>query len=108
VKPIKFSFLSLAFVLLATSVAGCGRAHLSSQFAQSYSAWFTAQHVKAKGNKEEARKIIESLDAQEAAAVSKSYRKAVARGEEGNVSRMLTIGAPRGGGEAYIPPPSVP
>lgn len=101
-------FLSLAVVLLATSAGACGRAHLSSQFAQSYTAWFTAQHVKSKTGTEEARKIIESLDAQEAGSVSKSYRKAVSRGDEAGVSRMLTIGTPRGGGEAYIPPPSVP
>jgi hypothetical protein len=108
VKKTKLSFLSLAFVLLGTSAAGCGRAHLSSQFAQSYTAWFTAQHVKSKTGTEESRKIIESLDAQEAGAVSKSYRKAVGRGDESGVSRMLTIGTPRAGGEAYIPPPSVP
>jgi hypothetical protein len=100
--------LSLAFGLLATSAGACGRAHLSSQFAQSYTAWFTAQHVKSKTGAEESRKIIESLDAGEAASVSRSYRKAVGRGDEAGVSRMLTIGAPRGGGEAYIPPPSVP
>lgn len=105
----KTSFvLSLALGLLATSVVGCGRAHLSSSFAQSYTAWFSVQHVKAKASAEEARKIIESLDAPEAAAVSKSYRRAVGRGDESGVSRMLTIGAPRAGGEAYVPPPSVP
>jgi hypothetical protein len=109
VKKTKSAFLSLAFVLLATSAGGCGRAHLSGQFAQAYSAWFTAQHVKSKGGAQEARKIIEALDAPEAAAVSKNYRKGVSRGsEEAGMARMLTIGAPRGGGEAYIPPPSVP
>jgi len=101
-------FLSFALGLLATSASGCGRAHLSSQFAQSYTAWFTAQHVKSKTSTEESRKIIESLDAGEAGAVSKSYRKAVGRGDDSGVSRMLTIGTPRAGGEAYIPPPSVP
>ena len=41
-----------------------------------YAAWFNAQHAKAKpASPEEARRIIESLDAQEAAAVSKSYRQ---------------------------------
>ena len=105
-------FLSFALGLLATSASGCGRAHLSSQFAQSYTAWFTAQHVKSKTSTEESRKIIESLDAGEAGAVSKSYRKAVGRGEEGagSGSRLLMIGTQRGGaGEgAYLPPPSVP
>jgi len=106
-------FLSLAFVVSATGLGACGRAHLSSNYAQSYTAWFTAQHVKSKPASEaEARKIIESLDAQEAASVSKSYRKAVARGDEsgGTGSRLLMIGAQRGGGAegGYIPPPSVP
>ena len=103
--------LSLTFVVSAFSMGACGRAHLSSQYAQSYTAWFAAQHAKTKpGNPEEARKIIESLDAQEAGSVSKSYRKTVARGDETGGSRLLMIGAQRpGGGEgAYMPPPSVP
>jgi hypothetical protein len=109
VKKTKSPFLSLAFVLLATSAGACGRAHLSSSFAQAYTAWFNVQHVKSKAGAEDSRKIIESLDAQEAASVSKSYRKTVSRGGDEGVSRMLTIGTPRGGGEgAYIPPPSVP
>ena len=105
-------FLSLAFVASATGLGACGRAHLSSNYAQAYSAWFTAQHVKSKSSGEEARKVIESLDAQEAGAVSKSYRKAVSRGEEqpGAGSRLLMIGAQRGGSAegGYLPPPSVP
>ena len=105
-------FLSLAFVVSATGLGACGRAHLSSNYAQSYTAWFTAQHVKSKpGSEAEAKKIIESLDAQEAGAVSKSYRKAVSRGDDGAAtgSRLLMIGAQRGGAEGgYLPPPSVP
>jgi hypothetical protein len=106
-------FLSLAFVVSATGLGACGRAHLSSNYAQAYTAWFTAQHVKSKpGSEAEARKIIESLDAQEAGAVSKTYRKAVSRGEEqpGSGSRLLMIGTQRGGGAegGYLPPPSVP
>jgi hypothetical protein len=96
--------LSLTFVVSAFSMGACGRAHLSSQYAQSYTAWFTAQHAKAKpANAEEARKIIESLDAGEAAAVSKGYRKA--RGaEESGGSRMLMIGASKGAGaDSYMP-----
>lgn len=107
-KKIRLVWLSLAVLVSGASLSGCGRAHLSSNFAQSYAAWFTVQHVKAKGNAEETRKIIESLDAQEAGAVSKTYRKTVSKGDEGG-SRMLMIGAPRGGGgEGYVPPPSVP
>jgi hypothetical protein len=109
VKKIRLVWLSLAILSSAATLTGCGRAHLSSNFAQSYTAWFTVQHVKAKGSVEDSRKIIESLDAQEAGAVSKTYRKTVSKGGEESGSRMLMIGAPRGGGgEGYIPPPSVP
>ena len=86
-----------------------GTAHLSSQYAVSYAAWFNAQHAKAKpANPEEARRIIESMDAQEASAVSKTYRKGVSRGED--APRLLTIGTRPGaaGGESYMPPPSIP
>ena len=38
-------------------------------------------------NPEESRKIIESLDAQEAGAVSKSYRKAVSKGDDEAAAR---------------------
>lgn len=110
-KHTKRLFLSLTFIVSALGMGACGRAHLSSQYAQSYTAWFAVQHVKPKpGGAEEARKIIESLDAQEAASVSKSYRKAVGRGEEQGGGRMLMIGAQRGGGGegAYMPAPSVP
>ena len=103
--------LSLTFAVSALSMGACGRAHLSSQYAQSYTAWFTVQHAKAKpANPEETRRIIESLDAQEASSVSKSYRKGVARGDETGGSRLLMIGAQRGGGgeAAYMPAPSVP
>jgi hypothetical protein len=112
VKQTKRWFLSVMFVASAMGMGACGRAHLSTQFAQSYSAWFEVQHVKTKaGNAEEARMIIESLDAGEAASVSKSYRKGVARGEDSGGSRMLMIGAQRGGGAgeaAYMPAPSIP
>jgi hypothetical protein len=109
VKKTRLS-LSFAFVVSAMSLGGCGTAHLSSQYAASYAAWFNAQHAKQKpANPEEARRIIESLDAQEAASVSKSYRRGVARGGE-EAPRLLTIGTRAGasGGESYMPPPSTP
>jgi hypothetical protein len=103
VNKTKLWLLSLAFGS-ALSLGACGRAHLSSNYAQSYLAWFSAQHAKAKpSNPDGARRIIESLDAPEAAAVSKNYRKGVSRGDESSVSRLLTIGAPRAGGGDYMP-----
>ena len=100
--------LTFAFVVSALSLGACGQAHLSSQYAVSYAAWFGAQHAKTKSTPEDTRRVSESLDAQEAGAVSKSYRRAVSRGEE--TPRLLTIGTRPGGGggEAYMPPPSVP
>ena len=100
--------LTFAFVVSALSLGACGQAHLSSQYAVSYAAWFGAQHAKTKSTPEDTRRVIESLDAQEAASVSKTYRRAVSRGEE--APRLLTIGTRPGstGAEAYMPPPSVP
>ena len=103
-KQTKRWLLSLTFIVSATGLGACGTAHLSSHYAQAYTAWFTTQQVKKKGT-EDARKIIESLDAPEAAAVSRNYRKARG-GEEaaGGGSRMLMIGAPRAGGaDSYMP-----
>jgi hypothetical protein len=108
VKKTRLSLLAV-FVLSATSLGACGQAHLSSQYAVAYAAWFNAQHAKTKpATAEETRRIIESLDAQEASSVSKSYRRAVSRGEE--APRLLTIGARPGatGADTYMPPPSVP
>ncbi len=107
-KQTKRWLLSLSFILSATSLVGCGRAHLSGHYAQAYVAWFTAQQVKPKSG-EEARKIIESLDAPEAAAVSKSYRKGRGATDDTSGSRMLMVAPSRaGGGESYMPAPSVP
>ena len=106
----KLWLLSLAFIGSALSFGACGRAHLSSNYAQSYTAWFAAQQVNKKGtNPAESKKIIEGLDAQEAGAVSKNYRKGTTKGDDAGGSRMLMIGTrPGGGGEGYMPPPSVP
>jgi hypothetical protein len=111
VTKAKLWLLSLAFIGSATALGACGRAHLSSNYAQSYTAWFSAQHVNKKGaNAADSKKIIESLDAAEAAGVSKNYRKSTTRsGDESSGSRMLMIAPTRtGGADNYMPPPSVP
>jgi hypothetical protein len=101
-------FASLALGALAT---GCAREHLSTNYAQAYSAWFSAQHVnRPPANPELAQRTLDSLDAQEAATVSKGYRQAI-HSDEGNAGggRLLMINPNRVGGDtAYIPPPSVP
>ena len=95
--------LSLAFILSATCFGGCGRQHLSSTYAQSYTAWFAAQHARTKpANSAETKRTLESLDAAEAAAVSKNYRKARGSDEAGG-SRMLMIGPSRAGEQTYLP-----
>jgi hypothetical protein len=102
----------LAFALVGAAVlGGCHHEHLSSNFGQAYAAWFASQHVnRAPSNPDQARRILEGLDATEASSVSKSYRRASARGDENEAGRLLMISPNRGGNDqgGYIPPPSVP
>ena len=104
-------FASLALGAVGAMAAGCAREHLSNNYAQAYSAWFSAQHVnRPPANPELAQRTLDSLDAQEAATVSKGYRTAI-HSDEGNAGggRLLMINPNRAGGDtAYIPPPSVP
>ena len=58
-----------------------------------------AAREQARAERAGSRRIIEGLDAQEAGAVSKNYRKAVSKGDEEGGSRMLMIG-PRPGAAA--------
>ena len=106
----RLGLLALAFVAATTSGA-CSRAHLSKHYGQSYVSWFSQQQVNAKpANAEGARRVVESLDAGEAALVSRSYRKTRGGSDDstGPGSRMLMVGPQRGAGEVYLPPPSVP
>jgi hypothetical protein len=100
---------ALALAVAALSGGACARQHLSSHYADSYVAWFSIQHLPARPASDAARRSIEGLDAQEAALVSKSYRRNVARGDESATQgRQILMVAPRGGNEGYLPPPSVP
>ena len=103
-KKTRLWLLSLMVTVPAWSLGGCGRAHLSSQYGQAYSSWFVAQRVRSKASPDDSRRIIESLDAGEAGAVSRNYRKA--RGADEQQSRMLMIGSKSGAAESYMPPPS--
>lgn len=92
--------------------AGCARNHLSPDYGKAYAAWFDAQHIQTPtGTSDASRRALTSLDAQEAAAVSKNYRKTVG-GQDSSGSgqgQMVMIGQSRNGTvEAYTPPPSVP
>ena len=104
--------IALVFVAVGAA-AGCSRPHLSRNYGQAYTAWFQLQHANSKPPApEQTRRYIEGLDAQEAALVSKNYRRSAAGksgGDEASTGgRILMIGPQRGGGEGYIPPPSVP
>lgn len=104
-KKTRLWLLSLMVIVPASSLGACGRAHLSSQYGQAYTAWFSSQHVKSKASPDDSRRIIESLDAGEAGAVSRNYRKG--RGADEQQSRMLMIGAKTGASpDSYMPPPS--
>jgi hypothetical protein len=96
-------------MLGAVVLAGaCTHAHLSPSYGRSYDAWFSAQHVReAPADSEPTKRALGSLDAQEAAAISKSYRRTTNKEETPGQGQMLMIGQSRGG-EAYLPPPSVP
>lgn len=102
-KKTRLWLLSLMVIVPASSLGACGRAHLSSQYGQSYAAWFTAQHVKSKASPEDSRRIIDSLDAGEASGVSKNYRRVRGAGDEQG-SRLLMIGSKNGAApDSYMP-----
>jgi hypothetical protein len=110
-SPLALSLFACLTFGLGALGAGCAREHLSSNYGQAYSAWFATQHVnRPTANPELAQRNLDSLDAQEAATVSKGYRQVI-RADENPTGggRLLMISPNRGGGEAaYIPPPSVP
>jgi hypothetical protein len=104
-------WLALLALAGASLFAGaCDRAHLSSYYGTSYATWFGIQQVQADGAQSEATKrALSNLDAQEAAAVSKNYRRNV--GSEGGQGQgqMVMIGqAHPAGAEGYMPAASVP
>jgi hypothetical protein len=98
----------LALAGLSTFAGACDRAHLSSYYGQSFNTWFAMQHVRSEpSNSEATKRALTSLDAQEAATISKNYRRTV--GGADSQGQMVMIGQNRGGGmEALTPPPSVP
>ncbi len=101
----------LALALAATlGGAACNRAHLSPYYGKSYNAWFASQHVRTEpADSEPTRRALSSLDAQEAAAISKNYRRTVGGQDSQSQGQMVMIGQAHGGSsEGYTPPPSVP
>jgi hypothetical protein len=100
----------LALAGFAAFAGACDRSHLSSYYGRSYAAWFNAQHVQSEPAQSEATKrALSSLDAQEAGAVSRNYRRNVGSDQGQGQGQMVMIGQARGGAnENYVPPPSVP
>jgi hypothetical protein len=102
--------LTLAWVAGAALGGGCTQAHLSPNYGMAYNAWFTAQHVRHQpADSDATQRALGGLDAQEAASVSKNYRKASSGGQgDSGQGQMVMIGQARGGNDSYTPPPSVP
>jgi hypothetical protein len=101
--------LVLLTLVGAAASGGCSRAHMSSYYGQSFNAWFAMQHVRHEPAEGEATKrALSHLDAQEASAISKSYRRNVGGGQEAQGGQMVMMGSGRGSAEPYTPPPSVP
>lgn len=99
----------LALAGFAISAGSCDRSHLSSYYGRSYAAWFNAQHTPSEpAASEPTKRALTSLDAQEAAAISKSYRHTVGAEQAQGQGQMVMIGQARANGEGYVPPPSVP
>jgi hypothetical protein len=100
----------LALAGLGSLGGACDRAHMTSYYGRSFNDWFAMQHVRSEpADSESTRRSLSSLDAQEAAAISKNYRRNVsgAAQSEGQ-GQMLMIGQASHGSEQYTPPPSVP
>ncbi len=101
-----------ALALIGSALFGgaCTHPHLSSNYGLSFNAWFTAQHVRHEpADSEATRRALNSLDAQEATAVSKNYRKNTgSQGDATGQGQMVMIGQTRSGNDSYTPPPSVP
>ena len=103
--------VAIALLGLSGLAGACDRTHLGSAYGQSFNAWFAMQHVRSEpADSEPTRRALGSLDAQEAAAISKNYRRTVGGQSEGQgQGQMVMIGqAHTGGGDSYTPPPSVP
>jgi hypothetical protein len=105
-------WLAAVALLGLSSLAGaCDRTHLGSAYGQSFNAWFAMQHVRSEpSDSEPTKRALGSLDAQEAAAISKNYRRTVGGQTEGQgQGQMVMIGQSHSGGmDSYTPPPSVP
>jgi len=113
----KLSAVALASVLLTTgALAGCHHEHLSPNYGQSYNAWLAAQRVnRPSEHPEQARRVLDGLDAPEAHIVSTNYLKASAgnnadQGSQGGGGGRLLMISPNHAAEStpYMPPPSVP
>jgi hypothetical protein len=100
----------LALAGLSTFAGACDRAHLSSYYGQSFNAWFAMQHIRSEPASSEATKrALTSLDAQEAATISRNYRRNVGGADNQGQGQMVMIGQNHAGSvEGYTPPPSVP
>ena len=103
--------LAVVLIGLSTFAGACDRTYLSPTYGQSFNAWFAMQHVRSQpANSEATKRALGSLDSQEAAAISKNYRRTVGgQGDAQGQAQMVMIGQAHGGGtDSFAPPPSVP
>jgi hypothetical protein len=100
----------LALAGLSAFAGACDRAHLTSYYGQSFNSWFAMQHVRSEpADTDATRRALTSLDSQEAATISKNYRRTVGGQGDSQQGQMVMIGQNHPGSmEAYTPPPSVP
>jgi hypothetical protein len=104
-------WLLAAVISIAAAGSSCTHAHMSPNYGQSYSAWFAAQHVRQEpADSAATKRALGNLDAQEAAAISKSFRRTTgaADANANGQGQMVMMGTNRAPAEAYLPPPSVP
>ena len=100
-----FAGASLAMLV---GLAGCAdRVHLTAGYGRSYRAAFDQQPANPQAGAK--ARPLPGLDAQEASAVSRNYRRSlVARETQTTDQGMLILTPPQQGAQPYLPPPSVP
>jgi hypothetical protein len=100
---------TLVCLSLALAAAGCAdRLHMTPGHGQSVHAAFGHQQVNPEAGKKS--KPMAGLDAQEAAAVTSNYKRSLVTkdSQPRDQGGLLVVTPSSGGGQPYVPPPSVP
>jgi hypothetical protein len=107
-RPRRVPFTFALLLGLLAGGASCARTHLTATHGQAYQRAFAVQTVNPHASTDP--KAIQGLDSQEAAIISRSYRRSLSPKDQPQVDRpqLLTYSAQTGLREANVPPPSVP